>query len=136
MMYKYLTLFLLPPANLSSFFEADMHRWFLFLLVAGPLLLVGCMAGDALFSHHHLNGLTVDEHNQSFLAAAFSSCIIALICVYGALGFNVQNNLTSNNCHSATRYFCGWHSSAYLEFINFRDSLINPGPMWLGFNHL
>jgi hypothetical protein len=111
-----------------------MHRWFVLLLVAAALLLVGCMAGDALFLHNHLNGFTVDEHYQSFLAAAFSSCLIALICVYGAIGFGVLNKVTSISCHSATQYFCGWHSSAYLEFIIRPFSIINPGSMWSGFN--
>ena len=113
-----------------------MHRWFVFLLVAGALLLVGCVAGDALFLHHHLSGFTLDEHYQSFLAAAFSSCLIALICVYGAFGFNAPNNVTSNNCHSATRYFCGWHSSAYLEFVNIPGFPNKPSPKWSGFSRL
>lgn len=113
-----------------------MQRWLLLLLVAGAFLLVGGIAGDALLVHNHLSGPALDEHCQSFLTAVFTNCILALVCVYCGVYLNIPNNVTSKSSHSATRHFCGWYSSAYLNHYCKPYSLINPGQLKPGFSHL
>jgi hypothetical protein len=114
-----------------------MQRWLLFFfLVAGALLLIGGIAGDALLVHHHLSGPALDEHCRSFLAVDFTNCLFALFCLYCGVCLNLPNNLKSTSCHSAIRHFCGWHSSAYLKYYGRPYSVMNPSPKWFGFFRL
>lgn len=91
-----------------------MRRWLVVLLIAVVLLLVGSMACDAFLVHHHLNGIAVEEHFQSFFAAAFLIGLLTLRYWHKAVGNSFSYN-SPYSAHAAIRFFCGWHNSSYLE---------------------
>ena len=82
-----------------------------FLAVA--VLFLSSIAGDVFFVHHELNSAFSEaEHSiQYILAAGF----------LGALYFGTHRNVFSLKLNNrsfgdnAFLYFCGWHSSAYVE---------------------
>ncbi len=95
-----------------------MYRWLVLLLLIIDIVVLIGSAGDAFLVHHHINGLSVDEHYPALAATAIIYSFILLYREYKNALFLLSNRDHSLLCQAIARCFCGWHSSAYLEKID------------------